>query len=178
MKRILTFLGLFTESWGLGLMIAISAFITMTDVVAVETIVPMQMGFRWQGEVLRAAPISCAIGCLLVFLASPVGNDSRYTLQRGIGKITIGGRYFLFAEIVCCAVLLGILSLNVVVSYYVQSLKLPDKVPYETISQIRRNAGPGITSQGDASGTRLIFLKEKRAAVLRALQKEHISAEE
>ena len=178
MKRILTFLGLFSESWGFGLMIAVSAFIAMSDVVAVEKIIPMDMGFRWQGEFLMATPISCAVGCLLVFLASPVGNDSRYTLQRGIGKIAIGGRYFLFAEIVCCAVLLGILSLNVVMSYYVQSLKLPDDIPYQTISQIRRDAGPVVTSQSDARGRRLLFLKEKRAAVLRALQKEHISAED
>jgi hypothetical protein len=179
MKRLLLFLRPLRHSHPLGLLIAFSAFMAMTDVAAVESIIPGQLGFR-QAQLLAATPILCVLVCLIVFLMSPVGNCSQYKPIRRIGRIPILGRYCVFAGIVCGAVLLGLLSLNLLASRSIQSLKLSGDIsPLSVIPyQIQQDVGEGVTFRWRGGETRVFFLKEKRAAVEHALQKEHIAAEE
>jgi hypothetical protein len=149
---------------------------TMTDVAAVEAITPRQLGFWWQGELLAATPILCVFGCLIVFLACPVSNCSRYGVVRGIGRIPTLGRYCVFCVIVWGAVLAAVPSLKFLMSFSVDSVKLPGQIPPESLTRVIQDVGEGITFQESGGGTQVFFLKEKRAAVERALQKEHIDA--
>lgn len=113
----------------LGLWIALSAFMIMTDLAAVEAIIPASLGFRWQAAFLEALPLLCVVGTLIVFWAAPVGNCSQSTLVRRIGRIPVLGRYLVFVGIVCGTVLLGMLALNVLTSSSIQSLTLPSNTP-------------------------------------------------
>ncbi len=150
----------------------------MTDVAAAGAIIPGQLGFGWQAGLLGAIPILCILGCLIVFSVSPVGCRSRHALIRGIGRIPVLGRYLAFAGIVCSAVPLASLSLHLVASSSIQSLKVSGDIPPESWMRIRQDVGEGVTWVQRGSVTQVYFLKEKRAAVRRALEKEHIAAAE
>ena len=150
----------------------------MTGAAAVLARVLEPMGFVWQGGLLGATPILCVVGCLIVFLLAPVGNQSKYTLIRGIGRIPVLGRYFVFVGIVCGTVLLMLLSLYLLAFFSVQSLKLSGDVPPESSMRIQQDVGDGVTFLSSEGETRVFFPPIKREAVRRALQKEHIETEE
>jgi hypothetical protein len=175
MKRSSAFLPL-CRSHLLGFLVAFCAFMMMTDVAAVGAIIPRRLGFWWQGDLLAATPIMCVLGCLIVFLACPVGNGSRYGVVRGIGRIPTLGRYCVFCVIVWVAVLAAVPSLKFLMSFSVDSVKLQGQISDESLMRVMQGVGEGITFRESGGGTQVIFLKEKRAAVERALQKEHIHA--
>ena len=178
MKRLLAFLSPLCHSHLIGLIFALSAFVTVTDLAAVVAIIPGQLGFRRQAELLAATPILCVLGCLVVFILSPVGNHSQYAPIRGIGKIPVLGRYFVFVAMVCVAEVLGSLSLNMLTSSSIESLRLSGDIPFESWTRIHQDVGDGVAFRGSGRETRVFFLKEKREAVRRALQKENITAAE
>jgi hypothetical protein len=162
-----------------GLFIAFFAFMVMTDLAAVPASVLGPTGFKWQAEVLIATPILCVVACLIVFLLSPVGNRSRSKLIRGIGHVSVLGRYWLFAGVVCAVVLLELLILYIVMLTSLQSLTLLGDVPYESSTRIQQDAGEGvIIFRSNAGETRVLFRPEKRATVERALRKQHIEVKE
>ena len=178
MRRLLTFLSRLCHSPHLfGLFIAFAAFMTIGDLLAVKTIIPWRMGFRWQAEFVATTPIVCIIGCVIVFLLSPVANRSRFALIRGVGRIPVLGRYWVCAGIVCGVGLVAMLSLNLLTSSSIQSLTLPVNISGETWTRIEQEVGEGVTYESSRGVTRVFFLKEKRAAVQRAIQNDHITAE-
>ncbi len=161
----------------LNLYIALSAFMITTDLAAVTATIPAMLGFRWQATFLQVLPLLCVGGSLIISLAAPVGNCSRFTLVRGIGRIPVLGRYLVFVVIVCGTVLLGMLALNVLTCSSIQSLKLPSNTPMAIATRIYEDVGEGAVVRW-GSDTRVFFLSEKRAAVQRALEKEGITVEE
>jgi hypothetical protein len=175
MKRSSAFLPL-CRSHLLGFFVAFCAFMMAIDVTAVEAIIPLHLGFRWQGELLAATPILCVFGCLIVFLVCPVGNCSRYRVVRGIGRIPTLERYGVFCVIVWVAMLAAVPSLKFLMSFSVDSVKLQGQISPESLTRVMQDVGEGITFRGSGGSTQVIFLKEKRAAVERALRKEHIDA--
>jgi hypothetical protein len=170
MKQLMVFLGPLSHSHLVGLLIAFFTFMAVTDVAAIQALIPRRMGLRWQAELLAATPILCVLGCLIAFLLSPVGNRSQYALIGGIGRIPVLGRYFIFAGIVCGAVLL----LNLLLFFPVRSMKLSGNLSDESQMRLRQEVGEGVVVRDD----KILFLEEKRAAVRRALQKEHIAFED
>jgi hypothetical protein len=152
----------------------------MADLAAAVAIIPGSLGFRWQAVLLGATPILCALGCLIAFLASPVGNRSQNALIRGIGRIPVIGRYLVYVGVVCGVVLLEALCLNWLASSSIQSFRLSGDVSpsSESPMRIRQAVGEGVTFRWRGDETRIFFLKEKRAAVLHAIQDEHIQPEE
>jgi hypothetical protein len=174
MRRLLAFLRPLCHSHLNGLLIAFAAVIAMVDIEGVNAPILGALGLEWQAELLTVTPIICVLVCLIAFVSFPVGNNSRYALIRGIGRIPVFGRYLVVAGIVCGVVLL----LNFLLFSPVQSLKLSGDVSPESWAQIEQDAGGGVTLGSGSRGTRVFFLEEKRAAVQRALQKEHIKAEE
>lgn len=180
MKRLFEFIRPVCHSHLIGILIGFAAFQTTVDLAAVKAIIPTQLGFRWPAELLAGTPVLCVLGCLVVFIVSPVGNSSQHKLVRRIGAIPVLGRYCLFVGILYCVMLLELLFLNLCTSSSIQSLKLSGDVsPLSSVpDQIQKDAGGGVTFQWRGDETRIFFLKEKRAAVLRAIQKEHVKVEE
>jgi hypothetical protein len=151
-------------------LIAFSTFMAVNDVAAVRSRIPRLMGLRWQAELLAATPILCVLVCLIPFLLSPVGNRSQYSLVRGIGRIPVLGRYFIFAGTVCGAALL----LNFLLFIPVRSMKLSGNLSDESQIRLTQEVGEGVV----VLDNKMLFLEEKRAAVKHALQKEHIAFED
>ena len=176
MKRLFEFIRPLSHSHLLGLLIGYAAFQTMVDLAAVEAVIPGQLGFRKQAVFLAATPILCVVGCLIVFIMLPVGNHSQFRLFRRIGMISVLGRYCLFAGIVCGMVMLELLILWT--SSSIQSLRLSGDVSDSSWGQIQKDVGDGVTFRWRGYGTEVFFLKEKREAVLRAIQKEHVTVKE
>lgn len=161
----------------LGLLIAVPAFMMMTDLAAVSAAIPSALGFGWQATLLAALPLLCVVGSLIVSWCAPAGNCSRFTLIRGIGRIPVLGRYLVFVGIVCCTVLLGMLVLNVLTSSSIQSLTLPTNTPRSITTRIHQDVGEGVVFRWRGDEVRVFFLKEKRAALQRALERESITVE-
>ena len=170
MKQLMVFLSPLCHSHLVGFLIAFSTFMTVNDVAAVQAIIPRRIGLRWQAELLAATPILCVLGCLIAFFLSPVSNRSQYALIRGIGRIPVLGRYFIFAGTVCGAALL----LNFLLFFPVRSMKLSGNLSDESWMRLRQEMGEGVVVRDD----KILFLEEKRAVVKRALQKEHIVFED
>jgi hypothetical protein len=164
----------------IGLYIAFSAFITMTDLSAVAATIPARLGFLWQALLMGATPILCIVACIAVFLAAPVGNSSQKKFVRLVGVIPVLGRYCLFAVIVCGLTLLQLQALQFRASFYIQSLKLPDDVrPASPIPEkIQRDVGDKVLLRWGGGEGRIFFRKKDRAAVVRALEREHVAVEE
>jgi hypothetical protein len=106
MKRLLAFVSPLCHSPSTGFLVALMAFITMTDLAATQAIIPAQFGLRWQAEVVLATPLLCVIGCLIGFRLCPKGNRSKYALIRGIGRIPAAIQYLTFVGIMCGIMLL------------------------------------------------------------------------
>ena len=119
-------------------------------------------------------PVLCAVACLTVSILAPVGNHSRFTLLRAVGRVPVLGRCFLFAILGCSAVLLGAVSLHLITSSSIQSLTFQGSLPTDARVRIQTDVGEGIAIRGAGDETRVFFLKEKREAVERALKKEGI----
>jgi hypothetical protein len=158
----------------LGLFLTASLFMMAADYAEPQASLLEQVGLTWQAYLLKATPISCFLGCLIASLFFRVGNQSRYALIRQIGRIRSLVRYVAFAGITLGAVLL----LNLILFSSVQSLRLSGDIPWQSWSRIDKEAGGGVACVSDHSGTRLLFLEEKRAAVERALKRESIAAKE
>ena len=161
----------------LGVLIALGAFIAMTDLAVVAATIPAMLGFRWQATLLCALPLLCVMGSLIVFWGAPVGNSSKSTLVRSTGRIPVFERYLVFVGIICGTVLLGMLSLNVLTSRSIQSLTLPCNTPMSITARIYEEVGEGVIFKWE-SEKRVYFLKQKRTAVQRALEREGITIEE
>jgi hypothetical protein len=106
MKRLLALFSALCPSPSTGFLVALMAFITMTDLAATQANIPAQLGLRWQAEVVSATPLLCVIGCLIGFSLWPKGNRSKYALIRGIGRIPAGIRCLIFVGIMCGIMLL------------------------------------------------------------------------
>jgi len=178
MKRLSEFLSPMCDSHPIGLWTAATAFMAMTGVAAVAAVTPGQLGFGWQTSLLAMTPALCLFGCLAVSVLSPVGNRSQITLIRGIGRIPVLGRYFVFVAVLCGTVFAMMVVMNLFAFSSIQSLDISRDLPFETWIQIREEVGEGVTFQGSGDEMQVLFLEEKRAAVERALEKESIAFEE
>jgi hypothetical protein len=179
LSRLSAFWGSLQQSHLLGLLVALFAMIGTTDIAAAAACIPGRLGFRWQATLVGATPISCAAVCLVMFLLAPVGNCSQHALIRGIGAISVLGRYCVFAVVVSVAVSVGVLFLNIITSSRIESLRLVgDLSPLsKTWGRINDDVGQGVVFRWAGYETQVFFLREKRAAVLHALEKEHIRVE-
>ncbi len=166
------------DSHLLGLLFAVLAFVGMADVAVAAAMIPAGLGFGWQANLLAATPLLCVLGCLSVSILAPVGNRSRFTLVRGIGRIPILGRYLVFVVVGLGTVLLMASFMYLFVFSSVQSLELRGDVPFETSTRIREEVGRGVTFQWAGDETKVFFLEEKRAAVERAIKKESLVVED
>jgi len=156
-----------------GIILAAAAFMMATDTAAVEAIAPWQVGLKWQAGLMRATPLLCVFGCVILSRLSPRGNQSRFALLRGVGRIPVLGRYAAFAIAAQAVTLL----LSLVLFTSVQSLKLSRDIPPESWLRIEQAVGGGVTCTTDCHGTRVLFLEEKRTAIKRALHNEGIATE-
>ncbi|GEM_PF-3467432 len=175
MTRLRQFFRPLLDSHPIGLIVAVLAFVGMADVAAAAAMIPGSLGFAWQAGLLGLTPLLCVVGCVIVSILAPVGNHSRSTLLRAVGRVPVLGRYFLFAIFGCSAVLLGAVSLHLVTSSSIQSLTLQGNVPTDARVRIQTDVGEGIAILGAGDKTRVFFLKEKREAVERAFDKEGIA---
>ena len=75
-------------------------------------------------------------------------------------------------------VLLGMLTVNLLTSGSIQSLTLPGNTPQSVTTRVYQEVGEGVFFMGRGGETRVFFLKGKRAAVKRALEREGITAGE
>jgi hypothetical protein len=167
-KRLLAFLNPLCHSHLVGILIALFAYIGMIDTASTLVRIPAAVGLRCRTVLLASIPITC-LGCLIVFLLSPVGNQSRFAIIRGIGKIPVLGRYLAFAGIAYI-----IVSLSFLLFSQVGEIELSSQMSPESLARIEQEVGGGV-----AIGVRQVFfLKEKQVAVQRALKKEHIKVEE
>jgi hypothetical protein len=178
MKRLLQLLSPLCHSHLIGLIFAFFGCITATDLAEAEAVIPGQLGFGWQITLLGATPILCALGCVIVFLVSPVGNCSRSVVTRGIGRIPILGRYLVFVGMACGAVLIEASCLNRFAFSSIESMTFSTRISDETWLRMRQEVGEGVGIQWRGDVTQLFFLKDKRAAVECAIHKEHVAAKE
>jgi hypothetical protein len=144
------------------------------DLVAVKGSFLSAVGFTWQVILLGAAPILCAVGCIILFLRVPVGSQSRHTLIRGIGRISVLGRYWVYVGIAAVATAI----LYLVLLSFVRSIQVSGEIPAESISRLVQELRHEIAIDSNHDRTRVLFLEDNRTAVKRALQKEGIAIAE
>ncbi len=166
------------DSHAIGLIVAVLAFVGMSDVAAVATSIPGHLGFGWQAGLVMASPLLCVFVCLIVSNLAPVGNSSRNRAFRTVGRIPVLGRYLVFVSIGLGTVLLGVVGLHFLTSSSIQSLKLRGNVPTDAWVRVYTDVGEGVVFRGTGGETEVFFLEEKRAAVERALDMEGLAAEE
>src|SRR5690349_18007896 len=99
-----------------GGVVAFFSFMAVNDVAAVETVIPAQLGFHWQSRVVFWMPLATAVGCLILFLLAPVGNQSAHSIVRGLGRIPVVARYAVFVILEIGLLLLALGWLHLVTS--------------------------------------------------------------
>jgi hypothetical protein len=177
MKSIVAFVRPLWSSHLIGILIAFTTFMAMSDSAAVESChYPEWMGLQRQAEFLLFLPIMCVVGCLIGFILMPVGNNSRFRIIRGMGRIPILGRYCLFNTIMIGAVLLGVYFLrrSLDTSSTVESVKISRDISGDAFHHLQQEVGNEFMSRSWRGETRVYFLKTKRAAVMRALENAQI----
>ena len=175
-KRLSGFLSPLLNSHLLGFLVALLAFQGAVDMAAAEAAIPVRLGFWWQGLLLGTTPISCVVGCLVIFLCARVGNQSHLRVVRAIGRIPVLGRYFVFVGVACGLVFLEVQSLRFVTSASIESLTFSRSLSDPVWSRVEQQLHQDVVLQGRGYKTWVFFLKENRTTVLHALQKEHVLA--
>ncbi len=104
------------DSHLIGLLIAAPAYMMMVDVAAMAPRIPLQLGFRWQSNLVVPSPLACIFACLVVFNLAPVGNRSGIALFRTIGRIPVLARYLVSVGIGLVTLLLGLVALHFLTS--------------------------------------------------------------
>ena len=167
-------LGPLSRSHLLGAGFAAIVLIGMMGVLAEKIAIPAQLGFRSLTMFIGATPALCGIACAAAFLVAPVQNNSQRKLVRWIGRIPIFGRYFLFSGVLMGLGFLEIAILEYLASSSIQSLTLADDVSRAELAEICQEVGDGVTFQRKGNKTCIFFLNDKKSAVERSLQKQHL----